>query len=174
LVSLNLYPTPGTEAAQTSPPAGPEPSSDRSRFAPPVTADRVHISAVANSGTAEDQIVVTVVVDPGYHINANPASFDYLIPTSVQFSQLHPMRVNYPEATRFKAEFAARELDVYEGSVQLRATFPPHMLGTSGAIQGVVIAQACDLKVCLAPSRIAFGATAGGPGPPSTAREWGG
>jgi uncharacterized protein len=127
------------------------------------TAGHVHVSAVANSGGAVDQILVTVAVDPGYHINANPASFDYLIPTSVQFPALHPVRVRYPGATRFKAEFAPAGLDVYEGSVQLRATFPPHTLGTAGAVQGVVTAQACDLKVCLPPSKIAFSVKARAP-----------
>jgi hypothetical protein len=47
-----------------------------------------------------------------------------------------------------------------EVSVQLRAAFPPHTLGTSGEVHGVVIAQACDLKVCLPPSKIAFSAKA--------------
>ncbi|MBS0418077.1 MAG: DUF255 domain-containing protein [Proteobacteria bacterium] len=160
LVSLNLHPAPGTKTVQTSPPA---PSNERSRFAPPVTADHLHISASANSSAAEDQIVVTVAVDPGYHINANPASFDYLIPTSVQFSHLSPIRVKYPDATRFKAEFAPAGLNVYEGAVQLRAIFPSHTLSSSDAVQGIVTAQACDLKVCLPPSKIAFLVKAVGP-----------
>jgi uncharacterized protein YyaL (SSP411 family) len=160
LVSLNLHPAAWAAAAHTSPSVQPAATGERSRFALPVTADHVRVSAVAKGGATEDQIVVTVEIDSGYHVNANPASYDYLIPTSVQFSQLHPSRVAYPDATRFKAEFAPAGLEVYEGSVQLRAGFPPHSLGSSGANHGVVTVQACDLKVCLPPSKIAFSARA--------------
>ena len=84
------------------------------------TADHVRITGI---DVGDHKAVVTVVVDPGYHINANPASLDYLIPTSLNVTNRRPLRVVYPAATRFKPKFADQVLDVYEGTVQIIAEF---------------------------------------------------
>jgi len=47
------------------------------------TAHHLRITRVQRSSGDQDRIVVTVEIDPGFHINANPASFDYLIPTTL-------------------------------------------------------------------------------------------
>jgi len=63
-------------------------------------------------------------VDGKFHINANSVSFDFLIPTTVEFKGVKPKKVEYPKPTRFTAEFASDGLDVYEGSVAVVARFP--------------------------------------------------
>ncbi len=68
-------------------------------------------------------LLITLRVDPGYHINANPATSDNLIPTSVAFSGAAPEQIAYPPPSRFKTRFADDELDVYEGTVVITATF---------------------------------------------------
>jgi hypothetical protein len=68
--------------------------------------------------------VITLKVDDGYHINANSASFDDLIPISLVFDRSMPAIVDYPKAGRFKSVFAPDGLDVYEGSATLIAAFP--------------------------------------------------
>ena len=123
-------------------------------FHVPVTSDHVRVSAQTDSSA--HQIVVTATIDVGYHINANAASFDYLIPTSVTFGHVKPLQVRYPKAARFKTEFASSGLDVYEGSVQLLASIPPHAPAATGAVHGVLTAQACDARGCLPPSKIPF------------------
>ena len=45
-------------------------------FHAPETSDHVHASAVVRAGVNDDEIVVTLQIDDGYHVNANPASFD--------------------------------------------------------------------------------------------------
>ena len=42
-----------------------------------------HVKAAAHgaSHADHDEIVVTLTIDPSYHVNANPASADYLMPT---------------------------------------------------------------------------------------------
>lgn len=122
----------------------------------PVTADHVRVTAARRSEASKDQVVITIEVDDGYHINANPASFDYLIPTAPRFENLKPAAVKYPKAARFRSAFAPDALDVYEGRVQVIASFPKGALPERDPIEGAVDAQACDQQVCLPPSELPF------------------
>ncbi len=101
-----------------------------------------------------DAIVVTITVDDKFHINANPASFDFLIPTSLEFKSVKPSKVEYPKPIRFTAKFAPADLDVYEGSIAVVAKFAEGSLRGIKAIQGSVTAQACTNQICLPPSTL--------------------
>jgi uncharacterized protein YyaL (SSP411 family) len=114
----------------------------------------VRVSAVAKSGTDRDEVVITLQIADGYHVNANPASYDYLIATSVAFGELAPTRVLYPEAILFKPSFAPAGLKVYEGKVTLEASFPKGSIGTNRKISAVVSAQACNSEICLPPAQL--------------------
>jgi hypothetical protein len=103
---------------------------------------------------AQEEIVVTLNIASGYHVNANPASFDYLIPTALSLEDLVPSRIRYPEAKLFKPAFAREGLMVYDGRVELVAEVPA---GTSArSVRGKVRAQACDDQVCLPPADLSF------------------
>jgi uncharacterized protein YyaL (SSP411 family) len=123
-------------------------------FRAPETSDHVRASAVVRTGEKDDEIVVTLQIDDGYHVNANPASFDYLIPTSVAFAGLTSPRTNYPKASRFRSAFAPDELAVYQGTVPLVVTVPKGTIATQGELKGEVDVQACDAKICLPPSKL--------------------
>jgi hypothetical protein len=129
-------------------------------FRIPETADHVHASAAVKAGPTDDEIVVTLKVDDGYHINANPASFDYLIPTSIAFDHLNLLHTEYPKPVRFKSAFAPDGLDVYEGTVSLIATFPKGSLKGLQEIQGAASVQACNTQICLPPSKLPVPMTA--------------
>ena len=153
IIALNQYPLPSapvsTTAANTA--AGASAPGD---FRVPISADHVRITASQRSVPEGDAVVVTVKVDDDFHINANPASFDFLIPTSVEFKGVKPLKVEYPAATRFTAKFAPEGLDVYEGSVAIVAKFPKDSLKDLGAVQGTVSVQACNSQICLPPSEL--------------------
>ncbi|OAF12426.1 hypothetical protein AYJ54_06250 [Bradyrhizobium centrolobii] len=123
-------------------------------FRAPETSDHVRVSAVVRAGEKDDEIVVTLQIDDGYHVNANPASFDYLIPTSVAFAGLTSPGTKYPKPSRFKSAFAPEGLDVYEGTVPLVVTIPKGTIATQGELRGEVDVQACDAKICLPPSKL--------------------
>ena len=72
------------------------------------------------AGEAHDEIVTTVQVDYGWHVNANPASFDYLFPTAVAFEGLSHARITYPPAVRIHPRFAPDGLDVRNLSTRMR------------------------------------------------------
>ena len=69
------------------------------------------------------QVAVIVEVEEGWHVNANPPSLEYLIPTELRLEPVEGLtfgEVQYPEAKRLKFAFADSELDVYEGRVIVR------------------------------------------------------
>jgi DsbC/DsbD-like thiol-disulfide interchange protein len=101
-------------------------------------------------------------VEDKFHINANPASFDFLIPTSVEFNGVKPTKVEYPKPIRFTAKFAPEGLDVYEGSVAIVAKFPKGSLGKINSFRGAVTAQACTNQICLPPSTLPISTALGG------------
>ena len=114
----------------------------------------VQVSAVVKTGTEQDEVVVTLQIEEGYHVNANPASYDYLIATSVAFDGLTPTLLRYPEATLFKPSFAPAGLKVYEGKVTLEASFPKGTVATDREISAVVSTQACNSEICLPPAKL--------------------
>lgn len=65
-------------------------------------------------------LLITLRIELGYHINANPASSDFLIPTSRAFAGAVPEHVAYPPPSRLKAGFADNPLDVYDGDIRHR------------------------------------------------------
>jgi len=78
----------------------------------------------------------------GWHINANPASMKYLIPTQVSGEV---RGVSYPPGKSFKFEFAEEVIDVYSGLVKI----PGEVSGTAKTLK--LEYQACDDRRCLPP-----------------------
>ena len=131
-------------------PAGPSART----LAMPGTADHVRVTATTLATGDHDEIVTTLTVDAGWHVNANPASFDYLIPTRVSFEGLSATRFVYPPAVRIKPKFAPDGLDVYEGVTRVVALFTKGALKDAGSIRGTLTVQACSNEVCLPPANI--------------------
>jgi uncharacterized protein YyaL (SSP411 family) len=150
IVALNRYAL--TESAATPPPT----AQASARAQPTVlsTADHVRASAEARSGIDHDDITITLVVDKGYHINANPASFEYLIPTRLAIEGLTNFRVTYPDATVIKPKFAPDGLKVYQGRVTLSATAPRGSVVRGKAVVGEIMVQACKEEICLPPATL--------------------
>ncbi len=117
-----------------------------------------------------DEFTVTVklAVDDGWHINANPASADFLIATVVDVrpaelpaagkpSPIEVVRLNYPAAQKLKAEgLGADEIAVYGGSALVKVTVRLGKDTKPGAtipLRALATFQACaDDGVCLKPS----------------------
>src|SRR5260370_37849152 len=92
VVALNRYPVLEPAQAQlrtARPSASGQPSVLN-------TADHVRARDEAHGALDHDDITVTLVVDKDYHVNANPASFDYLIPTRLSIDVLTATRVTNP------------------------------------------------------------------------------
>ena len=101
-------------------------------------------------------MVVTLEIENGFHVNANPASFDFLIPTMLDLGAVRPAEVRYPAAKSFKARFAPDALNVYEGTVTIVARLNGDVAARLGVLAATVTAQACTDSVCLPPSQDPF------------------
>jgi hypothetical protein len=119
------------------------------------TEDHVHVTA----RRVDESLLITLRIDPGYHINANPASDDYLIATSVAFTGAVPERIAYPPGIPFKPAFADDPINVYEGTVVVAATFTTGVLDRAHDLGFTVTAQACTKVICLPPNDITAHAT---------------
>src|SRR5215831_19173048 len=101
---------------------------------------------------------VELAVSPGYHINANPATFPYLIATDVQPGKVDGITVGqltYPPPKMEKLSFAEQPLAVYEGNV----TIPIPLTAAPGAkgqqtIPFKIRVQACDTQQCYPPATL--------------------
>jgi uncharacterized protein YyaL (SSP411 family) len=85
---------------------------------------------------------VELDIREGWHVNANPASLDFLIPTKVDGEV---REVRYPDGESFSFEFAPEEIVVYGG----RTAIFGEALESAGELS--VTYQACDDRRCLPP-----------------------
>ena len=85
---------------------------------------------------------IDLEIRDGWHVNANPASLEFLIPTRVE----GPVRgVSYPAGESFRFEFAPEEILVYSGKTSIAGSVEP------GVSDLRVTYQACDDRRCLPP-----------------------
>jgi thiol:disulfide interchange protein DsbD len=127
-------------------------------FSEPVTATGyVSLSNVPQGGSA--QVAIEIKIAAPWHINANPASEDFLVPTAVAFSLPAGVTlrgVAYPQAVEKKLEFAEAPLRLYEGVVYVGAVVDianDMSLGAS-TITATITYQACDNEKCLLPQTL--------------------
>jgi len=101
---------------------------------------------------------VEIEISSGFHVNANPATFPYLIATEVQPGTADGItvgKIGYPAGVMKKFEFAEQPLSVYEGKL----TIPiPITVAADARGQRLlplkVRVQACDNEKCFPPSTL--------------------
>jgi uncharacterized protein len=115
-----------------------------------------HVKAAAQgaSHADHDEIIVTLSVDPSYHVNANPASADYLMPTVVTVPGAPDAKIAYPEGQIFKPKFLSEGISVYDGSVAIRVEMPKGRLGSAASAPLRIEVQACTAQICLPPATL--------------------
>jgi len=118
-----------------------------------ITTDTLLASAGASS-----EAVVKLAITPGYHVNANPATYPYLIATEVKPGNSEGITAGaptYPTAMKQKFEFAEEPLAVYEGNIEIK--LPLKISATSPGERTLPITvriQACDTEKCFPPATI--------------------
>ena len=145
--------------AKTADPAAspsPEPPRVSSETLVKVSAEATEVSAGQSS-----EVIVKVNTQSGYHINANPASFEYLKATELDLPDTPDVVVDYiyyPNPQVKKFSFSDQELRVYEGETQMRIMMNADKKAAKGArtLPAKLNVQACDDKVCYPPGTISF------------------
>jgi DsbC/DsbD-like thiol-disulfide interchange protein len=119
-----------------------------------VAAQPVEIAA-GSSGEA----IVRLTIQTGYHINANPPTYPYLIATALEISPAGGFSVGsvtYPKPLNRKFVFAEKPLAVYEGETEVKATLKADKSAKHGQqpLPAKLRIQACDEQVCYPPGTL--------------------
>ena len=117
----------------------------------------VSLSNVPQGGSA--QVAIEIKITAPWHINANPASEEFLVPTEVAFTLPDGVTLRgvvYPQGVEKKLEFAESSLRLYEGVVYVGAVIDVAdnvPLGASN-LSATITYQACDNEKCLLPQTL--------------------
>jgi hypothetical protein len=102
---------------------------------------------------------INLSIKSGFHVNANPPTFSYLIPTEVKAANVEGITIGkpvYPPAVKKKFQFADQPLAVYEGDA--RVTLPISFSGSAAkgarSLPITVRVQACDEQQCFPPATL--------------------
>jgi thioredoxin:protein disulfide reductase len=112
---------------------------------------------VSAGGKAE--AVVHLSIEKGFHLNANPPSYPYLIATQLEIKPgdgVKVGKVTYPAAITAKFPFAEGPLAIYEGDKEIKAELVTDKTAAKGSqtLAAVLRIQACDDQVCYPPGTI--------------------
>jgi thiol:disulfide interchange protein DsbD len=127
-------------------------------FAEPVTATGyLSLSNVPQGGTA--QVAVGISIRAPWHVNANPVTEDFLVPTEVAFETPPGVTVRgvvYPRGVEKKLAFAESPLRLYDGTVYIGAVIDvaADAVIDTVALKAIVTYQACDNEKCLLPQTV--------------------
>lgn len=102
---------------------------------------------------------IPVRIQPGFHVNSNTPSEEYLIPLKVTWTELGALQggeIAYPKATLEKYEFSPKPLSVFTGNFELSARFriAPNAPAGPGMAIGKLRYQACNNRACFPPKTI--------------------
>jgi Thiol:disulfide interchange protein DsbD, N-terminal len=126
------------------------------------SSDKVRLN-LAEGGKAlvgeTGEIVLTLDIEPGWHVNANPASMEFLIPTVAKSSaggQSLDIPTEYPRGRVSDIVLGDTALEVYDDGASIRLLPDEKQtaaLKEAGKLDMTVRVQACsDEGVCLAPA----------------------
>jgi DsbC/DsbD-like thiol-disulfide interchange protein len=102
---------------------------------------------------------VYLAIQNGYHINANPPTYPYLIATTLEVSPTNGFslgKVSYPKPLNRSFVFAEKPLAVYEGETEVMATVKADKSAKQGqqSLPAKLRIQACDEAVCYPPGTL--------------------
>jgi len=117
---------------------------------------RDDLTLVAGQATT---LRLRIAIAPDFHVQANPASDEFLVPLQLQLeprSDIHAEAPSYPPGSPYRLQGADSDLLIYEGTfgidlpIVAEPTAPPGNYTLSGQIRY----QACDAHSCLAPASV--------------------
>jgi len=116
---------------------------------PTSTSSAAYVSLRRQAGRRGQETAVVVSVKSCWHLNANPASFDFLIPTTLKSADGGALKVDYPAGRVLPIADGKTSVLGYVGTVTLVA----HGVQAKAAMRLTI--QACnDDGTCLAPSTV--------------------
>lgn len=103
--------------------------------------------------------VFTFQVAADHHVQANPATNEFLIPTSLELREVCGLKAGaptYPAPHAFRLEGTDHDLAVWDGTFQVVVPLRAGRFARRGTcvIRGTLVYQACDERTCLAPTSL--------------------
>ena len=158
LIGTNSGKAPGSAQPEQ---ASSDPQAPVARTGLADSSDKVRLN-LAEGGKAligeTGEIVLTLDIEPGWHVNANPASMEFLIPTVAKSSaggQSLDIPTEYPRGRVSDIVLGDTALEVYDDGASIRL-LPDEKQTTAlkeaGKLDMTVRVQACSEGVCLAPA----------------------
>jgi len=159
LIGTNSGKAPGSAQSEQ---ASSDPQAPVARTGLADSSDKVRLK-LAEGGKAligeTGEIVLTLDIEPGWHVNANPASMEFLIPTVAKSSaggQSLDIPTDYPRGRVSDIVLGDTALEVYDDGASIRL-LPDEKQTTAlkeaGKLDMTVRVQACsDEGICLAPA----------------------
>ncbi len=122
-----------------------------------VTVSSPALVIVAQGGGGQARVSVTVA--DGFHVQANPASADFLIPLRLQLRAKGGVRATipvYPPGEPYRLEGMPNELMTYNGSIEIVVHLTAGDSAQPGdrTLRGVLRYQACDDRSCRIPASV--------------------
>ena len=116
-------------------------------------------STVSGKRNASVEARIPVSVQPGFHVNGDKPSEEYLIPLKLTWTAtgaLQPGAIIYPKATQEKYEFAEKPLLVLTGNFDIVASFKVagNASAGPGSAAGKLTYQACNNRACFQPKTV--------------------
>jgi hypothetical protein len=114
---------------------------------------------VAKRG-ASAEAKIAVSIQPGFHVNSNHPSDDYLIPLSLKWESGGALESDgptvFPKPQLEKYEFSDKPLSVFTGDFDLLAKFkvPAAASQGPGIMLGKLRYQACNTNSCFPPKTV--------------------
>ncbi len=152
-----------SQTGQTNKNAAPPTSNSAS----PATATKTPPANIVIAGAAPVELttggateaVVLLNISDGYHINANPASAKFLIPTTLEVENgegIRPGPPQYPPSLTKKFTFSPDPLAVYEGQATIKIQLKAATDTRKGehTLRAKVRVQPCDDQACYPPRDI--------------------
>lgn len=125
------------------------------------SASKVDVSAQYVSPTDDQnrpRIRVRLNIADGWHVNANPASLDFLIPTTIDAKadgKALPLSITWPQGHDSGIELGGTEIKVYSDGTVIPVQLESAAIGTREQIELDVRVQSCsDAGLCLPPSTL--------------------
>lgn len=102
---------------------------------------------------------VGLSIAEGYHVQANPAADEFLIPLELHLDETEGLELHapaYPAPGKFRLEGSDRDLLTYEGLVEVTVRLVATGSGGPGKrlVSGRVRYQACNARRCLPPASV--------------------
>jgi hypothetical protein len=144
-------------ASPAATPTAAQASNNAPSSQPQVVTATVEETKLAAGGAGE--AAVRLDIADGYHVNANPASDKFNIPTELRAEAqegITPGKPVYPPAVSRKLAFSPKPLAVYEGRAVIKLPLRAEKTATPGrhTFRAKVRVQPCNDQGCLPPREI--------------------